>query len=72
MNAGLKCHAATDTPFMHAPVDRFPPELFGSYRNDADIYAVGTQETCDSEVLERLLSEQIPISQYIKVPAVPY
>ena len=49
------------------PGCRLEPELFGAYRNDADIYAIGTQETCAAADWEQLLAEHMPASQYVKV-----
>ncbi|GAX82254.1 hypothetical protein CEUSTIGMA_g9682.t1 [Chlamydomonas eustigma] len=64
----LRLHVITFNMADAAPV-RFPPELFGAYRDDADLYAVCTQETCPPSELERLLSEQLPASQYVQVAA---
>jgi hypothetical protein len=46
---------------------RFHPQLFGADKEDSDLYALGFQEACPPGDLERLLTEQLPESQYSKV-----
>lgn len=64
----LRLHVVTFNMGEATP-KRLPPELFGAFRDDADVYAVGSQETCPSADWGRLLSEQLPPTQYVKLKA---